>query len=127
MIEINGKQRIITLAAGAGFTNIRATIAAHVMVIKENGERSNKLDYLLKSTNFDPTQIFTTGVGEEIKIIGHGRSGIVGRPPNYNGVGYPDETAVASDDSGGGDIVVKVRNNGGTAIEVIVHESVSEL
>lgn len=110
------KQRKVQIAAGAGWTEILATIPAHYMKVYEEGERLSSFDYQWALDDFDET--FTTGPGDPIEVIGHGRSGIIARPPNYNGVGHPAT----------GDTALKIRDTTGTGLMyVIVYESESEL
>jgi hypothetical protein len=125
------EQRLVAVAAGAGFTNIRATIACHYLRALENIDRTKALEYKRADDGFTAT--YTIKAGDSIELIGHGRSGILGRPPGYGGTSrstgllIPPNTAPAAGDSGGGDIVLKVRDAAGAAFNLIVTESENEL
>lgn len=125
------KQRIVSVAAGAGFTNIRASIACHYLRVQEDGDRSLNIEYKRADDDFD--QVYTTKAGDVIEVLGHGRSGLIGRPPGYCGTSratndlLPPNTAEASDDSGGGDIILKVRDADSSAFDLQVYESENEL
>lgn len=72
-------QRQVTVAAGAGFTNIEATIPVHFLRVWPNGDRNvAALEYQTPDDDFATT--FTTDVtmGDIIERIGHGRHGLLG-------------------------------------------------
>lgn len=130
------KTRIVTINAG-GYTAIRATIPAHYMRIEQNAatkskalmyKRRNLTDHRIAANQVVTfTDPITLETGKGIDLIGHGRSGILGKPPNYAGIGYPVETAVSATDSGGGDIVAYVKASDDASFDVFVIESESEL
>lgn len=109
------KQRIVSLAAGGGYTDVLATIAAHYVKIYEDGSRSKAFMYKLPNDTF--TQVYTTKAGDFIELLGAGRGGIVGRPPGYNAYQIPAT----------GDIVIQMKAFDDSATDVVVLESVSEL
>ena len=109
------KQSTVAVAAGASFTSIRASIALHSLKVYEDGERTHLIEYQRKDDSFATT--YTAAAGDIIQIIGHGKSGLLGRPPGYNASGIPAQ----------GDIVLKVRDQSGSAINVIVEESENQL
>lgn len=109
------KQRSQDIAAGAGFTNIVATICLHYLKVYENGDRTKALDYQTPDDAFTTT--FTTKAGDVIERIGHGRSGMLGRPAGFT----------AYQDPATGDTILKVRTNDASGTTVTIIESENEL
>lgn len=121
------KQRVVTLNGGgdgSAFTNIRASIPCHVLRVYQDGQRNVQFVYKRKEDNF--TEEYTTDQGDIINILGHGRSGIIGRAPSYSAAGTPPTTAAAVGDSGGGDIILKIKALTTATPDVVVYESESE-
>lgn len=108
-------QRQVTIAAGAGYTNILATMPCHYLKVIENGDRTHGLTYKVPEDSFAAT--FVTKAGDTIERIGHGRSGILGRPPNYNASGVPAT----------GDILLKITSTDAAGCVVDITESENEL
>lgn len=110
-------QEIVTLGGGASYTIIRARGTFHTLKVYQDGTRNTAFEYKRKNdgTTDGFTVVFTTQAGDPITLVGHGRSGIIGRPPNYNGynalLGYnePQDAAASASDTGGGDIVLYIK------------------
>ena len=124
------KQRIVTLDGAASFTVIRATMPCHSMRVYQDGVRDT--DFVYKKGDDGFVEEYTTQAGDAIQLIGHGRSGILGRPPEYNGynailaIQEPPEVAPGVGDSGGGDIVLYIKAADDSTPDVVVVESESE-
>lgn len=126
---------IQNLGGAAGFTTIRAKIPCHSLKVYQDGARNKAFIYKRKDDGTDDGfQIeFTTQAGDPITILGHGRSGIIGRPPNYNGYNHilghnePQEVASGVDDTGGGDVILMIKASDDSTPDVVVNESVNEL
>ena len=108
-------QRMVTIAAGAGYTDIPVTIPCHYMKIYEDGDRTKDLEYTLLGDGH--VQVYRTKDGDAIELMGPGRVGLLGRPEDYNAVGAP---AMA-------EVPIKVRTQDAAGTDVIVYESESEL
>lgn len=125
------KQRIVTLSGGADYTIIRASMPCHTLRVYQDGVRDTAFIYKKSDDGF--VEEYTTQAGDQVQVLGHGRSGIIGRPPGYNGwnsiLGYaePVTTAPATGDSGGGDIILYIKSDDGSSPDVVVVESESEL
>lgn len=129
------KQRLVPLDGGASFTNIRASINCHTIKVYQDGDRDMAFEYQTVKDGFDET--YTTQAGDPIQEVGHGRSGILGRAPGFGGISrgpatfgdkIPAEVAATTGDSGGGDIVLKVKDLADSSDKfVVVIESESEL
>lgn len=113
-------QRLVPLN-GASFTNIRASIPCHMMRVFLDGTRNVALVYQLARDNFATT--YTSDTGDILVQFGPGQQSILGRPPSYNASGVPANTAAATGDSGGGDIVMKVKASDASSPSVEVYES----
>lgn len=112
------KQRQVTLTAGAGFTDVLATIALHYLKIWANGDRNSvAIEYKLPDDAFATTYTTDASMGDVIERIGHGREGILGRPPNYNASGVPAT----------GDVIIQLHAADNSAMVVNVYESESQL
>ena len=109
------KQRVVNIPAGAAYVSIRATLPAHYTKVYENGERLKDLEYRLPDDNF--VQVYRTVEGDVIELIGHGRSGILGRPPDFNASAQPSV----------GDVILHLRTQDATETNVTVYESENEL
>ena len=118
------KQRLITTNPG-GYTAIRATTAVHYLKVYKDGDRDTALMYKEKSDGFIAE--YTTAVTDAVEQIGHGRSGLIGRPPNYNAEDTPLLVAPAADDSGGGDVILYVKMSDDSAKDIVIYESENEL
>lgn len=108
-------QRLVVISSGVGYTNILATIPGHYLKIYEQGDRALAFNYKLPDDAF--VSVYTSKAGDVIERIGHGRSGILGRPPNYNASGIPAT----------GDVLIQINTVSGTGTTVVVVESESEL
>jgi hypothetical protein len=122
------RETLVNLGGAAGFTTIRATLALHTLKVYQDGARDTAFTYKRKDDGSTDgfTVEFTTQAGDPITLIGHGHGGIIGRPPNYNGVGYPVDTAADTDDSGGGDAVLMLKATDDSTPDVVVIENESE-
>src|SRR5262245_53290345 len=114
---------------GSSYTIIRASIPCHSMVVYEDATRAKVFNYKIKkdSTADGFTTVFTTKAGDAITLLGPGRSGILGKPPNFVAEGQPATVAQAQGDSGGGEQVLLVKTSDDASVYVIVEESESEL
>lgn len=115
------KRTIVEVDAGADFTSVRATIAAHSIRAYENGDRSNALEYKIKNDGSEDGFDLTFITDEQrdnnaIEQIGPGAQGIIGRPPNYCGTGHPTL----------GDPVLYVRRADGAAFDLVFEEDVNQ-
>ncbi len=106
------KQTLQAVAAGAGFTSIRASIPAHYMEIFQDGATPTiAIKYRLPDDNF--TAVYTMAAGQKIRLWGDGEAGILGKPPNY----------VASGDPALGDVVIQIGDAaGGAGYNAVVKE-----
>ena len=120
------KQRLVLLDGGSDFTLIRASIPAHAMKVYQDGARDKVLVYKTPFDDFDAT--YTCKAGDPIQLVGHGRSGILAKPPNYAGENQPPLTAPAAGDSGGGRVALQVKfSDDADDTYVVVVESENEL
>lgn len=117
------KQRVVTLSGGASYTNIRASIPCHSIRVYQDGARDKTLVYQTVVDSF--ADDYTTKAGDAIQQVGHGSHGILGRPPFYSNASTPGNTAAGTGDSGGGDIVLKVKASDNSTPDVIVIEDES--
>jgi hypothetical protein len=112
------KQYQVTIAAGADFTPIRATTPCHYVIIWLDGDRSLvALEYQLPDDDFATTYTTDEVAGDPIIRLGHGKSGLIGRPPGYNASGQP---ALGTN-------MVQIRAADGSEVVVNVIESENQL
>lgn len=107
------RTRIVTIAAGSGFTAIYASGPFHYMSIQEDDDPTHDLE--VKRLD-DPTPFATTFLYKEntpIEIFGLGKSGNVGLGPDAFRSGVPNST---------GTKVFEVRDALGSEIQVRVTE-----
>jgi hypothetical protein len=104
------KTRLVEFAGGDGWAEILATIPAHEIDVKENGTPANILEAQFPEDDF--TETFEYPIGTTITRIGPGREGVLGRCPDYCGIGEPAT----------GDVLMKVRTQGGVAVDFRVDE-----
>lgn len=79
-----GKQIKVTVAAGAGFTDIPSTIPCHSVQIWPDGDRNvAALEYKLPEDNYAATFTTDVSIGDVIQLIGPGRSGQLGHPAAF--------------------------------------------
>jgi hypothetical protein len=109
-------QRQVTTTAGAGFTNISATIPVHFLRIWPNADRNvAALEYQLPDDDFATTYTTDVSMGDIIERIGHGRHGLLGHHAAFTA---SSQTAT---------ILAKVRFADGTSRIVNVYESENPL
>ena len=119
---------------GSDYTIIRAKTVTHTLKVYQDGARTKAFEYKRKDDGTPDgfTTVFTTQAGDPIALIGHGRSGLLGRPPGYcgtnpvTGLSEPVDTAAGTGDSGGGDPVLYIKAADGSTPVVQVIESESE-
>ena len=111
-------QRAATIAAGAGFTAVRATIPVHYLKVYRNADRNAAaIEYQLPDDAFATTYTTDASSGDIIELLGHGRSGLLGVPPGFNAVGAP---ALGTE-------LIRLRSADSAEITVTVYESESDL
>ena len=110
------KQRKLATTAGAGFTDIVATIPLHYLKIWPDGDRNvNALEYQLPDDAFVTTYTTDVSIGDMIERLGPGRHGLLGIPAAFSASGQAAT------------ILVKLRFADGTSRSVNIYESETSL
>jgi len=110
------KQRKVTVAAGAGFTDIPATIPCHSVQVWPDGDRNvAALEYKVVDDNFTATFTTDASIGDILQFVGHGSHGLLGFPAAFSA-----SLQIAT-------ILTKVRFADGISRDVIVYEDENPL
>ena len=110
------KQRSVTIAAGAGFTDVSATIPLHYLKIWPDGDRNiAALEYKVPDDAFATTFSTDVSIGDIIERLGPARHGLLGIPAAFSASGQ-----VAT-------VLIKLRFADGVSRNVNVLESESAL
>lgn len=108
--------RKVTVAAGAGFTDISATIPLHFLKVYPDGDRNvAALEYKTPDDSFTATLTTDVSLGDIIERLGSGRHGLLGIPAVFSA---SLQTAT---------VLLKVRFADGLSRDVIVFESETSL
>lgn len=105
------KQRKVTVAAGAGFTDILATIPSHSVQIWGDADRNvAALEYKLPNDSFATTFTTDASIGDVIQLVGPGHNGLIGSPAAFTASAQLATT------------LAKVRFADGVSRDVLVYE-----